>query len=373
MSDPVDGVVAFLELLRVTGRVADSIDVRQARGIHDCKNSYQTSYCLPFVLRLPFRIGACMNKASLKPVVATDRLTRRFGELCAVDEMTLSLNPGEALGLLGRNGAGKTTVIKMLTTLLPPTSGRATVAGFDIVEAASSVRREIGYVPQALSADGDLTGYENLLVFAKLYDIPRAERAARIRSALAFMELAEFGDKLVKTYSGGMIRRLEIAQSTLHRPKVLFLDEPTVGLDPIARTTVWEQVERLKAEYRSAILLTTHYLEEAERLCDRVAIMSRGRVTSIGAPRELTAQIGPGATFEDSPSRVAAVDARMRRCDTSTSGNKGAKPLALLLRSRSSRADRADALTHCANATPSTSRRIALDACQLCVGIRYLE
>ncbi|AOJ73407.1 MULTISPECIES: ATP-binding cassette domain-containing protein [Burkholderia] len=241
-----------------------------------------------------------MNKASLKPVVATDRLTRRFGELCAVDEMTLSLNPGEALGLLGRNGAGKTTVIKMLTTLLPPTSGRATVAGFDIVEAASSVRREIGYVPQALSADGDLTGYENLLVFAKLYDIPRAERAARIRSALAFMELAEFGDKLVKTYSGGMIRRLEIAQSTLHRPKVLFLDEPTVGLDPIARTTVWEQVERLKAEYRSAILLTTHYLEEAERLCDRVAIMSRGRVTSIGAPRELTAQIGPGATFEDS-------------------------------------------------------------------------
>ncbi|KVD88313.1 multidrug ABC transporter ATP-binding protein [Burkholderia ubonensis] len=240
-----------------------------------------------------------MSNASPAPIVETRRLTRRYGELCAVDEVTLSLNPGEAFGLLGRNGAGKTTVIKMLTTLLPPTSGSATVAGFDIVDSASSVRRAIGYVPQALSADGDLTGYENLLVFAKLYDIPRAGRSARIRDALAFMELAEFGDKLVKTYPGGMIRRLEIAQSTLHRPQVLFLDEPTVGLDPIARTTVWDQVERLRAEYRSAILLTTHYLEEAERLCDRVAIMSRGRVTAIGTTRDLAARVGPGATFED--------------------------------------------------------------------------
>ncbi|WP_247039853.1 ATP-binding cassette domain-containing protein [Burkholderia cepacia] len=244
--------------------------------------------------------GLLMNDSShVAPVVETDRLTRRFGDLCAVDALTLIVKPGEALGLLGRNGAGKTTVIKMLTTLLPPTSGHATVAGFDIVRAAGAVRRTIGYVPQALSADGDLTGYENLLVFAKLYDLPRAERAARIRDALAFMELSEFGDKLVKTYSGGMIRRLEIAQSTLHRPQVLFLDEPTVGLDPIARATVWSLVERLRAEYRAAVLLTTHYLDEAERMCDRVAIMSRGRVTAIGTPRQLAASVRPGATFDD--------------------------------------------------------------------------
>ncbi|WP_175828820.1 ATP-binding cassette domain-containing protein [Burkholderia cepacia] len=252
-----------------------------------------------------------MNDTSLcAPVVETDRLTRRFGALCAVDELTLTVKPGESLGLLGRNGAGKTTAIKMLTTLLPPTSGRATVAGFDIVNAAGSVRRAIGYVPQALSADGDLTGYENLLVFAKLYDLPRAERTSRIRDALAFMELSEFGDKLVKTYSGGMIRRLEIAQSTLHRPQVLFLDEPTVGLDPIARATVWALVERLRSEYRSAVLLTTHYLDEAERMCDRVAIMSRGRVTAIGSTRELAARVRPGATFEDAFEHFTRDEAR---------------------------------------------------------------
>ena len=160
-------------------------------------------------------------------------LTRRFETLTAVDRVTLTVASGEVFGLVGPNGAGKTTVIKMLTTLLPPTAGDAWVAGFDIVHHASAVRRVIGYVPQALSVDGALTGYENLLIFAKLYDIPRAERASRIDAALSLVGLGESANKLVREYSGGMIRRLEIAQSTLHRPAVIFLDEPTVGLDPL--------------------------------------------------------------------------------------------------------------------------------------------
>jgi ABC-2 type transport system ATP-binding protein len=164
-----------------------------------------------------------------------------------VDALTVSVAAGEVFGLLGPNGAGKSTVIKMLTTLLPPTSGTASVAGFDIVRESGEVRRVIGYVPQLLSADGSLTGYENLLIFAKLYDIPRAERETRVRDALAFMGLTDAVNKLVQTYSGGMIRRLEIAQSMLHRPQVLFLDEPTVGLDPLARETVWNHLEELRA------------------------------------------------------------------------------------------------------------------------------
>lgn len=243
-----------------------------------------------------------------QPVIETRELSRRFGTLTAVDVLTLSVEPGEIFGLLGRNGAGKSTIIKMLTTLLRPTSGSATVGGFDIVREAASVRRCIGYVPQALSADGDLTGYENLLVFAKLYDIPRSERAGRIRASLDAMGLTEFGDKLVKTYSGGMIRRLEIAQSTLHRPRVLFLDEPTVGLDPVARLSVWEQVRRLQSQAGSAILLTTHYLEEAEELCHRVAILCRGRIAAMGTPAELKAAVGTGATFEDVFERFTSTD-----------------------------------------------------------------
>src|ERR1044072_2190520 len=178
-------------------------------------------------------------------ILETHALTRKFGSLTAVDAMSISVGQGEVFGLLGPNGAGKTTAIKMLTTLLPPTSGKASVAGFDVVRNASSVRRLIGYVPQTISVDGSLTGYENLLIFAKLYDIPARERKSRVRDALAFMGLTDAADKLVRQYSGGMIRRLEIAQSTLHRPWLLFLDEPTVGLDPLARKAVWEHIERL--------------------------------------------------------------------------------------------------------------------------------
>jgi ABC-2 type transport system ATP-binding protein len=236
---------------------------------------------------------------NVDPIVVTHALTRRFGSLTAVDALTLEVRRGEVFGLLGRNGAGKSTFIKMLTTLLSPTSGSARIAGFDLVREAAAVRRAIGYVPQALSADGELTGYENLLVFAQLYDVPRAERQARIAEALAFMGLSDASNKLVKSYSGGMIRRLEIAQSTLHRPEVLFLDEPTVGLDPLARHAVWGQVQKLRARSGSTILVTTHYMEEAERLCDRVAILNRGRLAALGAPQDLRAQLGEGSTLDD--------------------------------------------------------------------------
>jgi ABC-2 type transport system ATP-binding protein len=212
----------------------------------------------------------------------------------------MSVKAGEMFGLVGPNGAGKTTVIKMLTTLLPPSSGNASVAGYDIVHHASQVRRVIGYVPQLISADGSLTGYENLLIFAKLYDVPRGEREQRIRAALEFMGLAEVRDKLVRNYSGGMIRRLEIAQGMLHRPRVLFLDEPTLGLDPMARKAVWDHVERLRGDYGTTIFLTTHYMEEADELCDRVAIMHLGKVVAIGTPSELKASIGTNdATLDD--------------------------------------------------------------------------
>jgi ABC-2 type transport system ATP-binding protein len=203
-------------------------------------------------------------------------------------------------GLVGPNGAGKTTVIKMLTTLLPPTSGDASVAGHDIRHRAAEVRRAIGYVPQLVSADGSLTGYENLLIFSKLYDLPRAERRERIDNALSFMGLAQVGDKLVRNYSGGMIRRLEIAQAMLHRPRVLFLDEPTVGLDPVARKTVWDHIRLLRGDYGTTIFLTTHYMEEADQLCDRVAVMHLGKVVAIGTPAELKASIGGnGVTLDD--------------------------------------------------------------------------
>lgn len=232
------------------------------------------------------------GQAAARVMLQTEALTRRFGTLTAVDALTLSIDAGEVFGLLGPNGAGKSTVIKMLTTLLPPTAGTARVAGFDIVRQATQVRRVIGYVPQLLSADGALTGYENLLVFARLYEIPHRERDRRIHEALAFMNLADVADRLVNTYSGGMIRRLEIAQATLHQPQLLFLDEPTVGLDPLAREVVWEHLKQLCANTGTTIFLTTHYMDEAEELCMRVAIMHLGKIAAMGTPAELKASLG---------------------------------------------------------------------------------
>lgn len=232
-------------------------------------------------------------------LIETEHIARRFGEMEAVHDLSLSTDEGEIFGLVGPNGAGKSTVIKMLTTLLPPSSGVARVGGYDIVGEAERVRRLIGYVPQILSADGTLTGRENLNIFSKLYDIPRAERRSRIDEALRFMGLTDAGDKMVKNYSGGMIRRLEIAQSVLHRPRVLFLDEPTVGLDPVARGAVWDHIRRLRDDYSTTIFLTTHYMDEADALCHRVAIMHQGRLAAVGSPADLKASVSASATMDD--------------------------------------------------------------------------
>ena len=238
--------------------------------------------------------------ARIAPALVTEALTRRFGTNTVVDQVSLSIGRGEVFGLLGRNGAGKSTLIKMLTTLLPPTSGSASIEGFDIRRQATRVRALVGYVPQALSADGELTGYENLLVFARLYELPRAVRKQRIAEALQFMGLGEASDKLVATYSGGMIRRLEIAQSMLHRPRLLFLDEPTVGLDPVARETVWQHIRRLRDSFDTTIFMTTHYMDEAEALCTRMGILRAGKLVACGTLDELRQISGsPAATLEE--------------------------------------------------------------------------
>jgi ABC-2 type transport system ATP-binding protein len=231
--------------------------------------------------------------------IETFALTRRFGNVNAVNQISFHVPYGAIFGLLGPNGAGKSTAIKMLTTLLEPTSGTATVAGYDIVKSSSHVRRRIGYVPQALSADGALTGYENLSLSARLYGIPRAERKPRIAEALKFMGLEEPANRLVKTYSGGMIRRLEVAQAMLHRPTVLFLDEPTVGLDPVARRSVWERLLELRVKYQMTVLITTHAMDEADELCDLLAILHLGQIAAIGKPADLKASVGPDANLDD--------------------------------------------------------------------------
>ncbi len=248
---------------------------------------------------VPLLEGGQASVASPAAAVEVFALTRRFGPILAVDRLTLDVPAASIFGLLGPNGAGKSTAIKMLATLLPPSQGTARVAGFDIIRHPLPVRRRIGYVPQLLSADGALSGEENLVLTAKLYGIPRVERAQRIQRALEFLGLVEARDTLVRHYSGGMIRRLEIAQAMLHRPAVLFLDEPTVGLDPMARRAVWEHVRALRGELGTTILLTTHYMEEADELCDQVAIMDQGRVAAVGAPAALKAGTGPAATLEE--------------------------------------------------------------------------
>jgi ABC-2 type transport system ATP-binding protein len=226
-------------------------------------------------------------------------LTRRFGTLTAVDHIELQVAYGEIFGLLGANGAGKSTMIKMLTTLLPPTSGSAQVGGFDIIKSPGEVRRRIGYVSQLLSADGALTGFENLLLSARLYGLHGSDSRSRIDDALNFMGLADSANKLVKTYSGGMIRRLELAQAMLHRPAILFLDEPTIGLDPVARHTVWDRLLDLRHSYGMTVLITTHDMEEAEMLCDSLAILHAGKISVIGKPAELRSGLGDEATMDD--------------------------------------------------------------------------
>lgn len=229
-------------------------------------------------------------------IIEVQNLVKRFGEHTAVNGVSFEVEQGEVFGLLGPNGAGKSTTIKMLTTLLAPTAGSARVAGFDIVHQTANVRRNLGYVPQALSADGTLTGFENLLIFAKLYDLPRSTRTARIHEVLSFVGLTDSSNVLVQRYSGGMIRRLEVAQSLLHQPRVLFLDEPTVGLDPIARQAIWNHLMQLRSQTDMTIFVTTHSMEEADSLCTRVGIMHRGNIVALDTPAALKATVGDADT-----------------------------------------------------------------------------
>ncbi|MFE6055863.1 ATP-binding cassette domain-containing protein [Kitasatospora sp. NPDC056446] len=209
------------------------------------------------------------------------------GQTRAVDGIDLTVRTGEVFGLLGPNGAGKTTTIRAITTLLPVGAGMVRVFGHDAARRPMQVRRLLGYVPQQLSADGGLTGRENVALFARVFDVPRAERAERVAQALAAVDLTEAADRMAATFSGGMVRRLELAQALVSAPRLLVLDEPTIGLDPIARTGVWERVDAVRRATGMTVLVTTHYMDEAERHCDRVALMDRGRVRALGTPAEL--------------------------------------------------------------------------------------
>ncbi|MEM2051293.1 MAG: ATP-binding cassette domain-containing protein [Thermoproteota archaeon] len=229
----------------------------------------------------------------VEEVIVARGLTKVFNKnLVAVDHVSFSVKHGEIFGFLGPNGAGKTTTINMLITVLRPTEGTATVLGYDVVKQANEVRKVIGVVPQEYTADEDLTGYENIILCADLYGIPREVSKKRAVELLELVELTSFKDKKVETYSGGMRRRLELACGLVNRPRVLFLDEPTLGLDVQTRAATWNYIERLKEEYDMTIFMTTHYLEEADTLCDRIAIIDYGKIIVTGDPEELKHSLG---------------------------------------------------------------------------------
>jgi ABC-type multidrug transport system ATPase subunit len=236
--------------------------------------------------------GAPAARTAGAPAAAVDavsctRLVYAFGDTRAVDGLDLVVREGEVFGLLGPNGAGKTTAIRCITTLLPVPAGMVGVFGHDAAKERMAVRRLLGYVPQQLSADSGLTGRENVALFARVFDVPRRERAARVGQALAAVGLADAADRLAGTYSGGMVRRLELAQALVSAPRLLILDEPTIGLDPIARTGVWEHINAVRAATGMTVLVTTHYMDEADQYCDRVGLMHRGRIRALGTPAEL--------------------------------------------------------------------------------------
>ncbi len=228
--------------------------------------------------------------------IEVEKITKKFDAFTAVDAVSFAVEAGEVFGLLGPNGAGKSTLIRMLTTLIPPTSGSARVMGFDVGDSAQEVRRSIGVIPQAMTSDLDLSLEENLIIFAKLYGVPREARKRRVKELLEAVELEKWAEKPVKFLSGGMRRRLEIARGLIHEPQVFFLDEPTTGLDPVSRVSVWEMLMKLKQERNLTILLTTHYMDEADKLCDRIAIVDHGKLVALDSPLKLKASV-PGANI----------------------------------------------------------------------------
>jgi ABC-2 type transport system ATP-binding protein len=229
-----------------------------------------------------------MNKA-----VEVSKIIKKYDSITAVDDVSFDVSSGEIFGFLGPNGAGKTTLIRILTTLVKPTNGNARVAGRDVVKEPDAVRREIGVVPQAMTSDLDLTGHENMDIYARFYGMASTERKERIKYLLEMVGLTSRANDLVATYSGGMRRRLEVARALVHKPEILFLDEPTIGLDPQSRIVIWDFLKKLREGDSMTLFLTTHYMEEAEALCNRVAIIDAGKIIVHGSPEELKSQI-PG-------------------------------------------------------------------------------
>jgi ABC-2 type transport system ATP-binding protein len=256
-------------------------------------------------------VGA--SELSLRPEVASDapdairveHIVKRYGDFTAVDNISFSVKEGEIFGLLGPNGAGKSTLIRMMTTLIPISAGSARVAGHDVASDPSAVRQAIGVIPQALTSDLDLTVEENMNIYAKLYDVPAKRRKEAIAELLETVDLTKWRGAQTKTLSGGMRRRLEIARGLVHSPKIFFLDEPTTGLDPVSRVAVWEMLTNIKAKRQLTILITTHYMDEADRLCNRIAIVDHGKLVALDTPEALKASV-PGtnvieAQFEHPP------------------------------------------------------------------------
>ncbi len=255
------------------------------------------------------------------PAIAIDvqNLVKTFGTFTAVKGVSFTVEEGKIFGLLGPNGAGKSTLIRMMTTLLPPTTGTAIINGFDIVTQQDDVRKSIGVIPQAMTSDMELSVEENLIIYAKLYGVPRQKRTKLIAELLAAVELTQWADKQVKNLSGGMRRRVEIARGLVHEPRIFFLDEPTTGLDPVSRVAVWEMLRKIKQERSLTVLLTTHYMDEADRLCDNIAIVDHGELKALDSPLRLKASV-PGqnvieVSFGDVPEHWAARLAALPRVD----------------------------------------------------------
>jgi len=240
------------------------------------------------------------------PAIDVRNIVKKFGDFTAVNGVSFTVDDGEIFGLLGPNGAGKSTLIRMLVTLLPPTAGTALVSGFDITTDADGVRRSIGVIPQALTSDLELSVEENLIIFAKLYGVPRAKRVKLIDELLAAVELTQWRSAPVKNLSGGMRRRVEIARGLVHEPRIFFLDEPTTGLDPVSRVAVWEMLRKIKRERDLTVLLTTHYMDEADKLCDRIAIVDHGELKALDSPLKLKTSIPGQNSLEVSFSAVPA-------------------------------------------------------------------
>ena len=234
-----------------------------------------------------------MNATRPRPAISVENIVKRYGDFEAVAGITFEVAEGEIFGLLGPNGAGKSTLIRMMTTLTPSTAGRAIIAGHDVAREPDAVRRTIGVIPQALTSDIDLTVEENLSIYAKLYEVPKAERERNIDDLLRAVDLLKWRGAQTKTLSGGMRRRLEIARGLVHNPRIFFLDEPTTGLDPVSRVAVWEMLNHLKNTRHLTMLITTHYMDEADRLCDRIAIVDHGKLVALDTPMALKASV-PG-------------------------------------------------------------------------------